>query len=382
MAVYRDPYHSLKSANQLFSRRPELAYCIRRLWFNGFYGAETNTLIFGILRHCNSLDYLTLPWTALRYGTAKDWSRLLCHNARGYLSSLELLAVDLKQSQMENTANQIDRKPLHNAKMDFSKLQRLKIFGNSNFMALSDDDFLSLARTARNLRELHVTGTTTSITINGIMALVEASRGSLQILEYSPLSEHGFKHPNPVSSQDERHMCQQILQCKRLQNLSISMHSLCGDFFSDHSIRWKGEVQIRVGNLCGEQGDLEYSPRVLEHLWNILEQSRSLMTARRLDGAELTVELYISELDLLHPSHWKLILSLADHWIFEPRDLLVHGNLELGNVLSDGSWPAENGPSSKGPYGQTGLYGKDQGPFSCVSEEYFAEGLRCGYVSF
>ncbi len=383
IAVYRDPYHSLKSANQLFSRSPKLAYCIRRLWFNGFYGAETSTLIFSILRNCDALDYLTLPWTALRYGTAEDWSRLLCNNAHGkHLSSLELLAVDPKESQTGNPANQVDKKPLYNAEVDFGRLERLKIFGNSAFMALSDNDLVALARTAKNLRELHVTGTTSPITINGIMALAEASQGSLQILEYSPLSEDGFEHPNPASSHDERHVCQQILQCKRLRNLSISMPSLCEDLFSDTSVIWNGEVQIRGGNLCGEQVGLRDSPRALEQLWRILEQTRSLVTARRLDGAELTIELFIGEWDLVHLRHGKPILILVDHLIFDTRDLLVHGNFELGEILSDGLWPAESRPSRKGPYGQTGLYGKDEGPFSCVSEDCFADGLRRGYVSF
>jgi len=383
VAVYRDPYYSLRSAIQLFSRSPKLAYCIRRLWFNGFYGAETITLIFSILRHCDALNYLTLPWTALRYGTAEDWSRLLCHNAGGrHLSSLELLAVDLKETQTRNPANQIDRKPLHDAAVDFSGLERLKIFGNSNFMALSNEDLVALARTAENLRELHVTGTTSPISINGIMALVEASQESLQILEYSPLSKDGFEHPNLASPQVERHTCQQILRCSRLRNLSISMPSLCGDLFSDTSILWNGEVQIRVGNICGEQGDLKDSPKALERLWHILEQTRSLMAARRVDGAELSIELFISELALFHLRHGKLVLIMVDHLIFEPRCLLVHGNFELGEVLSEGTWPAESRPSSKGPYGQTGLYGKDEGPFSCLSEDSFAEGLRRGYISF
>ncbi len=296
--VYQDPYHSLKSANKLFSHIPELAYCIRRLWFNGFYGAETNTLIFSILRHCNALDYLTLPWTALRYGSAEEWSRLLCHNSQEWcLSSLELLAVDLKEKQTGNISNQIDRRPLHHIEVDFSRLQRLKIFGNSNFLALSDDDFIALARTAKNLRELHVTGTTTWITIKGVMALAEASQGTLQVLEYSPQSEYGFEHPNIPAQQDERHICRQILQCKHLKNLSISIPSLCQDLFTDASIPWSGEVQIRVGGLCGDEGILKDYSQALEHLWHILKQARSLMTTRRLDGIELNIELFIGEFD-------------------------------------------------------------------------------------
>ena len=225
-----------------------------------------------------------------------DWARLLSQHTDGkYLSSLELLAVDLKETQTTNIANQIDNKPLQNTKVDFSRLQRLKIFGSSNFIALSNDDLIALARTAKNLRELHVTGTTTSITIKGIMALVEASQGTLQILEFSPLSEDGFGHPDPASAQSERHLCRQMIQCKRLKNLSISMPSLCEELFSDTSILWEGEVQIRVGGLCGERIELKGSPQALEHFWHVLEQARSLMAARRMDGADLNIELFISK---------------------------------------------------------------------------------------
>ena len=197
--------------------------------------------------------------------------------------------------QMKHKANQIDRKPLHNVDVNFSRLERLKIFGNSSFLAFSDDDLTALARTAKNLRELHVTGTTTPITVDGIIALAEASQGSLQVLEYSPLSEDGFEHPNPASPQDDQHMCQQILKCRSLRNLSISMPSLCEDIFSDKSVLWTGEVQIRVGNLCGKRGGLRECPRVIENLWQILDRTRSLMTARKENGVDLTVELFISK---------------------------------------------------------------------------------------
>ena len=295
VAVYRDPYHSLRSTDQLLSNSPGLAGCIRRLWFNSLYGAETVKLIFGILRKCDALQFLTLPWTALRYGTAENWVQLLSQHPDGrYLSSLELLAVDLKETQSKDAANQTDNHPLQDPRVDFSRLKRLKIFGSSHLKALSDSDLIALARTAKNLRELHVTGTTTSITIDGIMALTEACQEKLQILEYSPLSEDGFGHPNPASLH-HKDLCQQIIYCRRLENLSISMPSLFIDLFADTSIQWDGEVQIRVGNLCGKQNDPSDSPQALEFFWHILEQARFLMAARRLEGVDLNIELFIGE---------------------------------------------------------------------------------------
>ncbi|KAI4124895.1 MAG: hypothetical protein LQ341_007024, partial [Variospora aurantia] len=75
------------------------------------------------------------------------------------------------------------------------------------------------------------------------------------------------------------------------------------------------------------------------------------------------------------------------HLIFEPSQSLVHADLSVGRFLSDGSWPvAGQKTSTKGPYGQsqttTGQYGKDEQPYSCISEREFVEGLRKGYISF
>ena len=88
------------------------------------------------------------------------------------------------------------------------------------------------------------------------------------------------------------------------------------------------------------------------------------MLSRQTAGKDLNIEIFV------------------DQWIFEPRRFLVHGNLQLGKILSDGTWPIYNMPSSKGPYGQTGLYGKEDGPFESVSEETFRQGLKKRYVSF
>jgi hypothetical protein len=60
----------------------------------------------------------------------------------------------------------------------------------------------------------------------------------------------------------------------------------------------------------------------------------------------------------------------------------VHGNIELAEELAGQSWPTSKDISFKGPYGQTGLYGKEEGPFSSVSEDDFYEGLRLRHVSF
>ena len=366
IAVYRDPYHSLRKTLQLFESNPALACCVRRISFVGYYGAETNAMIFGILRRCSRLEYVTLPWTALRYGRTEDWSRLLGQNEdRHSISSLELLAVDLKRCQIENASNQIDKKPLSSPRVDFSRLKRLKIFGQSNFMPLTDDDLIAMSYTAVNLRDLHITGTA-SVTIDGIGALADSSDATLEVIEHSPLTAGGFERPDPNSLQGQKqHLCPKVLQCPRLRNLSLSLPSICEDLFADASVKWSGEVQMRTGTVCGRHPlSLKTSETARTKFWRILEQARSLMSRREEDGVELDIEIFVN------------------NWIFEPRHCRVHGHLDPGRVFSDGQWPPEKSPSSKGPYGQTGLYGKDEGPYEVVSEDVFKQGLSRHYVSF
>lgn len=179
---------------------------MRRIWFDGYHGADTNDLIFSILHNCDALQYVTLPWTVLRHGSARDWSYVCGPNRRGNsIESLELLAVALKESQTNNAANRVDQNPLSplhssasdsdRAVVDFSNLMRLKIYGNSNFMPITDLDLIQLARTATNLREIHITRTTTVTFSKGVMALIKASQTSLELVEYSPLSECGREVP-------------------------------------------------------------------------------------------------------------------------------------------------------------------------------------------
>ena len=366
IAVYRDPYHSLRKTYQLFESNLALAWSVRRISFVGYYGAETNAMIFGILRRCPRLEYVTLPWTALRYGSTEDWSRLLGRNEDYHsISSLELLAVDLKQSQIEDATNQVDRKPLNSPRVDFSRLKRLKIFGQSNFMSLTDDDLIAISHSAVNLRDLHITGTS-SVTIDGIGALANSSDATLEIIEHSPLTAGGFEHPDPNTFRGQRqHLCPKILECSRLRNLFLSLPSICEHLFADATVKWSGEMQIRTVTVCNRQGtSLATSETARSKFWCVLEQARSLMSLREKDGVQLDIEIFIK------------------NWIFEPRHHRVHGNLKPAELISCGTWPIDKSRSSKGPYGQTGLYGKDEGPYEAVSEDVFKQGLSRYLVAF
>lgn len=189
-AVYQDPYSSLRKTVGLFRHGDSsaLASCVRRIWLDGYYGAETTALMFELLLQLPSLEYLTLPWMALRHGTAEQWSRLLSTTTTTtHLSSLEFLAVNLKASQIEPVNQQTIIPPLNSLAVDFRHLTRLKIIGDTNHLGLTDEDLVHVSRTATNLHEIHITGTTSSsfsgLSIDGVMALVHASRESLRVLE-------------------------------------------------------------------------------------------------------------------------------------------------------------------------------------------------------
>ncbi|KAI9828750.1 MAG: hypothetical protein M1832_001855 [Thelocarpon impressellum] len=292
IAVYRDSFRSLKKTIDLFSRYPGIAAYVRRIWFNGFFVAETDSYIFRILRHCINLQSATLPWTSIRRGNAEDWSTLLSRTA---LSSLELLAVDLKDSQKSGDANQRDERPLHDCQVEFGCLTRLKLSGDSDFMPVTDDDLRAIAKTATNLEEIHVTGTS-SVTVDGkplvlprddtsdsvgVLALAKASSRALRVLEFSP--------SRLTSSATEDHPCAMIPSLPHLVNLSTSIPYVCPQLFSAATVRWAGEVQVRAAGLC-RHGSLQGSG-----LREVVGTARSLMGALDVDGANLEIEISIGK---------------------------------------------------------------------------------------
>ena len=297
-AVYRDPYCALAKTVQLLSAYPSLAVSIRRLWFGGFYDAETLSMLFRVLKACNDLKTLTLPWTVLRYGNAEDWSSLLGNGPnRGNLSSLELMAIDLKRSQTADPLNQIDNKPLLAGPVDFSKLRRLKIFGDTTYMPITDQDLFNVARSVTSLEELHITGTS-SVTIDGVMSIVNSCQETLRVLEYTPTSQNGFDHPDPSnisSAPSGKHFCSEIVQCSRLTSLSVSLPSICLELFSAASNRWTGEVQIRAGVLCEPESPSQQSRNGRLHFLVLLDRVRQLMEIREQHNVQLDIEIFVGE---------------------------------------------------------------------------------------
>lgn len=332
-AVYQDPYSSLRKTIRLFSHAasPALASCVRRLWLDGYYGAETTALMFELLLQLPSLQYLTLPWMALRHGTAEQWSRLLT-STRTHLSSLEFLAVNLKASQVEPVNHQhVDQQrivsPLNSPAVDFHHLIRLKIIGDTNHLGLTDEDLVNMSRTATNLHEIHITGTSSSsgLSIKGVMALVHASHVSLRVLEYTPIHTSSSL---PPSTLPHFHPCVQIQQCRQLRNLTITLPSICTDLFQSPDFsHWTGEIQICTTSLCPSlpSSSSSFWQQILHHARNLIQTQTSL-------GINLSIEIYFSEPILHLTSVFPFPKPSLTHpranietYIFEPSLSLVHG---------------------------------------------------------
>jgi len=376
-AVYRNPYQTLHRTGDVLSRYPNVADKVRRMWFDGFYISETDAQISSIIRGCANLTSISIPWTTLRHLGPEEWQELLVRKSGVRLKSLELMAVDLTESQMKDPKNQVDLKPLESPLVNFGSLKRFKLFGDTSFMPVNDQDLLAIARTATNLEEFQLTCIST-VTINGVMAIVKASQKTLRVLEHSPRSDDGFFHPHPGSLADsDEHLCEILSKCPRLEDLSVSLPSMCATIFSNPNVRWTGDLQVRALQLCEHHHRKPNEPprrrrdsvrTVNDSLQELLDQARRLVHTRN-NGTipanpPLTVELFFAD------------------FIFDPHLSVVHGDFQTAEMLSNGMWPQTRSLSRKGPYGTTGLYGKEEEEtlFEKVPESEFLRGLMFGYV--
>ncbi|KJX93554.1 hypothetical protein TI39_contig4296g00020 [Zymoseptoria brevis] len=377
-AVYRDPLSSLRSTDRAFTHLPHLTQHVRRLWFNGFYTAESDKHILSIVAECSHLQFLSVPWTILRRGTAEDWIDLLNVSGEGIpLHSLELQAVCLPSAQaltLESDAAS-NPNPLLDPRVSFSHLHRLKIFGNTLHNPISDTDISLIARTATSLHALDITNLST-VSVAAVLELVHASRHTLQVLEHSPRSSDGFYHPYPGAIPDSTHICTLLTSPPKLRDLSISVPTLCPDLFrAVDDVKWQGDFQVRATDLCGCHPSTSTATRTAL-LGTTLSAARDLIAARARLGRKLSIEIFFNGC------------------IFEPGKNLVHGDFVFAEVASRGAFPrgvvgdaGEREGSMKGPYGTTGVYGKDvgdgeggRGSWDQVWEEEFLEAGRRGWV--
>jgi hypothetical protein len=96
----------------------------------------------------------------------------------------------------------------------------------------------------------------------------------------------------------------------------------------------------------------------------VLRAARSLIADRARVRHELRMELFFAGC------------------IFEPEKRLVHGDFSLAEISSHGQWPrGEREPSSKGPYGSSGYYGKEEEGWVTVWEDEFLRAAEKGWVA-
>lgn len=370
-AVYRAPYNSLEALLELFSGSPEIAHHVRRLWFDGFETPETSRLILKILGLCEGLRSVALPWTALRFCDANAWKAIFCHSK---LSSLEFNAVHLKEAQSKDPAYQMDLHPLRDLFLNFGRITRLKIVGSTNIRAITDEDLQLLARTATRLEELHVIGTAV-ITIEGVFALANASSHSLRVLEYSPAEM--------ATTVSEEHCCQAIQGLSSLQDVDITLPSICSEIFADPNVKWMGDLRIKAARICSTSDTQQRNSATAEEdLKLLLDKARQFIAERDRQLGPVDLEIGIRKQTVQQGLRVQFVNAEAGNWIFEPAKHKVHGDVGLGKILSSTTtelshWPTSESPSPKGTY----CCSKDEGTYSCISEADFVAGLRHGWLS-
>ena len=337
--VYQHPYKYVRSTARLFNDYPSIARNVRRVWFNGIYRYDTVNHIFSILQNCANIRTISIPWTALRYGTPADWDQLTSFPR---FTSLELLAVGLKSEITNHPSSLLNHNVLANPTLTFRNLRRLKLFGDSNIMPIDDNDLLQLSHSATNLREILIANVN-SITIQGVAAVIAASKNTLQLIDFTNTAAAQPDQLIPAHTQTSHHICTLLASCTKLRDLAISIPTLCPELFA-HDNPWQETIRLRVAS-AGDDVDA---------------------FAGNLDAAR----------DLIRRKDGKLDIEVAvGGWLFDVKERMVHGSFKKvrAEVMQT--------PSVKGPYGYTGIHGGEaKGEWNSVGEQDFMELVRAGLV--
>ncbi len=359
--LYRDPFGSLKHTDRLFTAVPSAANHVRRLWFNGFHTAESDRLILSVVASCEQLEFLSVPWTVLRRATVDDWVDLL-NVGTGHgkpLHSLELTAVCLPRDQAKDLEDDRTPNPLEHPAVNFSALKRLKIFGNTLHKPICDDDLELIARSATGLECLDLTNLST-ISVAGMLALVRASARTLRVLSTHHDPTMAFTHPFP--GHIDQHVCELMSRLPQMRDLSLSLPYMCSRFFANSEAKWSGECQVRTTDICQCSTSTGIHKRI-DKLRETFNAARELIAYRRRMGYSLSIEIFFAGC------------------IFEPEKRLVHGDFSLAEISSSGQWPQQRQSSTKGPYGTSGVYEKEEGTWDAVSEDEYLFALGRHWIS-
>lgn len=310
----------LSKTEKLLENHPTLPCYIRRIWFDGYYEARSAAMIFGLLRQCKKLEDLLIPWTVLRYGTVADWSSLFGSNDAGpRVTSLEIQGMKIpkgcpattKKSPFANTA-------MESPNIDFGNLACLRLCANWRSTSITDKALIAIARTARNLRELHVNAI--FLGAKSISVLIWSSQSSLEVLELGGASQIESTQPEHRNSNNQFRFPQLVAQCPRLRKLRVLSVRICRDIFACDNIAWSGRVHIYPF-----QAQLPQSDEDIAIFFEILDQARYLMNSRvQPDEKNVDIEFFAS--GFIH-----------NDLIFEPSCAQVHGDFPTHSIF-DQAW--------------------------------------------
>lgn len=344
---------------KLLENHPTLSSYIRRIWFDGYYEAKESAVIFGMLRQCKKLEDLLVSWTALRHGTVADWSSLFGSNAAGpCITSLEIRAMNLsKRSPAMKKENQFDNNALESTSVDFSNLVCLRLFGNSKFMTITDKDLIAIARTATNIRELHMSNAA-SLGPKGIGTLIRSSRLSLEVLELDRCFQMEPEQSEQYNDYSHIRLPQFIAQCPFLRRLRLQSVHTCRDIFSRDDVVWSGKVQIYLG--VNSSFEVPQTDEDTTILYQVLDQARRFMNSRtRTRTGETSVEIEI----------------FTGRFMFEPRCATVYGDFPMTHALRE-PWLYKKKESHR----NVQMIGYERAFPFCITEDEFKVGLDKGYV--
>ena len=357
LATLSESSPCLRKTAELFGNHPTLPSYVRKVWFDGYYQAKESDMMFEILHQCKKIEYLSIPWTALRHGTVADWSSLFGRNGTGpRITTLEIRATNLpKRSAATEKENHFDNNVLQSVSVDFTNLTSLRFFGKSKFMSITDKDLIAISCTANNLREIHVTYAP-SLRPRGIGALVQSSQLSLEVLELNGISQMESEQTEQHDSYSHLRLSRLVAQCPLLRKLRLQSIRTCRDIFACEDVAWSGKVQIYIG--VNSSFQVPQSDTSTAMLYQTLDQARCFMDSRTTSGEEgVEIEIFTSG------------------FIFEPRCALVHGDFITIHTFRE-SWRAQKRESHRNVQ-MDGYVRKF--PF-CITEDEFKDGLDKGYV--
>jgi hypothetical protein len=192
----------------------------------------------------------------------------------------------------------------------------MKVFGDTNHIPVIDEDVLAIARTAATKPEEFYLVCNSSTSINSVLAVLDTANKTLRVLEHSPRSRAGFWHPH---LRQDLHSCTILRDYTKLGTLSISLPSMCANLFSNETVKFTGNLQVRSLHLREHQSS-HWAPETMHALQKLLHQARTLI--QRSSRCKVLYKLYVE-------------LFFADS-IFEPGSRSVHGDLLLAHAGSNG----------------------------------------------